>query len=504
MNDAPVAVDDAYSMEEDDPLSVGAPGVLSNDSDVDAVSLSVSVANDPKNGTLTLDAVGSFQYTPNSNFNGVDVFEYVLNDGVGGTDTATVTLTVRAVNDPLVAVDDSYTVEEDNTLNVDSPGVLNNDINLDGNNLIASVSSDPENGALALYENGSFQYAPNQDFNGVDIFEYTISDGGGGISTATVTLTVRRANDPPLATDDVYSIEEDDSLRVVAPGLLINDSDVDGDSLIVSVESDPENGTLTLDENGSFQYAPSQDFNGVDTFIYSLSDTRGGVAKATVTVTVHAVNDAPVVLDDVYSIEEDDTLSVAAPGILSNDSDVDADSLIVSVASAPENGTLTLDEKGSFRYTPPKNFYGVDGFEYTLEDGSGSEATGHVRLIINPANDQPTARVDGYTVDEDNTLTVEAPGVLGNDDDLDGDLLAVSVLSKPLRGSLALNSDGAFSYTPNGEFNGPDTFTYTVSDSNGGSAAARVSITVEPVNDSPVAQEDVYRLEPGATLSIAE
>ena len=450
MNDPPVAVDDAYTLEEDRSLSVVAPGLLSNDSDVDADSLSAFVASDPENGNLTLDEVGSFLYTPNSNFNGVDVFEYLLSDGVGGSDTATVTLTVRAVNDPPVAVDDVYSIDEDSTLSVGAPGVLSNDINVDGDNLSAAVASDPENGTLTLDRMGSFRYTPDENFNGVDTFEYTLSDGGGGISTATVTLTVRQANDPPLAVDDGYSIEEDDTLTVAAPGVLGNDSDVDADSLIASVASEPENGTLTLDEKGSFQYAPSQDFNGVDTFIYSSTDTRGGGAKATVTVTVHAVNDPPVVVDDIYSIEEDDTLDVAAPGVLSNDSDVDADSLIASVASNPENGTLTLDEKGSFRYTPTKDFNGVDGFEYTLRDGNSSNATGHVKLVIKPANDQPTAQADRYAVDEDNTLNVEAPGVLGNDDDIDGDSLAVSVFSKPLRGSLTLNSDGAFSYTPMG------------------------------------------------------
>ena len=354
------------------------------------------------------------------------------------------------MNDPPVAVDDAYTLEEDRSLSVVAPGLLSNDSDVDADSLSAFVASDPENGNLTLDEVGSFLYTPNSNFNGVDVFEYLLSDGVGGSDTATVTLTVRAVNDPPVAVDDVYSIDEDSTLSVGAPGVLSNDINVDGDNLSAAVASDPENGTLTLDRMGSFRYTPDENFNGVDTFEYTLSDGGGGISTATVTLTVRQANDPPLAVDDGYSIEEDDTLTVAAPGVLGNDSDVDADSLIASVASNPENGTLTLDEKGSFRYTPTKDFNGVDGFEYTLSDGNSSNATGHVKLVIKPANDQPTAQADRYAVDEDNTLNVEAPGVLGNDDDIDGDSLAVSVFSKPLRGSLTLNSDGAFSYTPMG------------------------------------------------------
>ncbi|MCG8607105.1 tandem-95 repeat protein [bacterium] len=503
VNDPPVAIDDAYTVEEDGSLDIAAPGVLINDGDIDGDSLSASLAHYPENGTIILDTMGSFRYTPNKDFNGDDAFEYRLSDGVGGIDTATVTLIILAVNDPPVAVDDAYQIDEDRTLSIAAPGVMSNDVNVDGDSLSVTEARAPDRGRLTLNQKGSFRYTPDPNFNGVDMFEYTLSVDGENISRATVTVTVHAVNDPPVVIDDAYIVEEDGSLDIAPPGVLANDADIDGDSLRASVANHPDNGTLTLEPTGSFRYTPNKDFNGDDAFKYELSDNNGGLSTAVVTLTVDPVNDPPTTEEDLYQIEEDDTLNVSSPGVLSNDYDVDGDRLTVSVTTEPASGVLSLNEDGAFRYVPNSNFNGADEFEYTVSDGNDTHVSGLVKLIVRPANDEPIPQADDYTVNEDSILEIAAPGVLGNDDDPDGDFLAVSVLRGPLHGSLVLRSVGALTYTPNGEFNGADTFTYSVSDSQGGTAAARVNITVAPVNDPPIAREDLYRIQPGTTLRLA-
>ena len=294
VNDTPVATDDNYSTDEDIPLNVDAlAGVLANDSDVDGDNLSVTVTEDVENGTLILNNDGSFDYTPNTNFNGVDSFAYTLSDGNGETDTAIVNLTVNPVNDAPVAVDDNYSIDEDIPLNVDAlAGVLANDSDVDGDNLSVTVTEDVENGTLILNNDGSFDYTPNTNFNGVDSFAYTLSDGNGETDTAIVNLTVNPVNDAPVAVDDNYSTDEDTPLNVNAvAGVLVNDSDVDGDSLTVTVTEDVDNGNLTLNHDGSFDYIPNTNFNGVDSFTYTLSDGNGGTDTAIVSVTVNPNNE---------------------------------------------------------------------------------------------------------------------------------------------------------------------------------------------------------------------
>src|SRR6185503_13259567 len=169
-------------------------------------------------------------------------------------------------------------------------------------------------------------YTPAPDFNGTDTFTYKVNDGMFDSDVATVTIIVNPVNDTPVAADDNYSVNEDTALNVGAPGVLANDSDIDGDTLNPILVSGPTHGNLTLNANGSFNYTPSANFNGVDTFTYRASDGTTNSDIATVTITVVPVNDPPVVVNDAFNINEDTTLIVSAPGVLANDSDVEGDS----------------------------------------------------------------------------------------------------------------------------------------------------------------------------------
>ncbi len=502
VNDAPVAVDDGYVVNEDAPLTITAPGVLINDTDVDGGTLIAVLNTSPSNGSLTLNTNGSFTYTPNADFNGIDSFTYYANDGTANSNVATVTITVTPVNDAPVAIDDSYTTDEDIPLIVVTPGVLGNDTS-DGGMLSASIGTGPLNGILALNANGSFNYAPNANYNGSDSFTYRANDGMTDSNVATVTLTINAVNDPPLAIDDSYATNEDTPLTIAAPGVLGNDIDIDGGPLIAAIGTTPSNGSLALNIDGSFTYIPAASYHGSDTFTYHANDGIANSNAATVTITVNSVDDAPVAEDDSYTIDEDTQLSVAAPGVLGNDTDGDLDDLTAVLVNGPSNGVLTLNADGSFTYTPNANYNGPDSFTYHAFDGTTNSNDATVTITVNGVNDAPVAVDDSYTIDEDTQLSVAAPGVLGNDTDADADALTAVLVNGPSNGVLTLNTDGSFTYTPNANYNGPDSFTYHAFDGITNSNDVTVTITVNAVNDSPVAVNDSYEIQEDTQLSIA-
>src|SRR5439155_1746673 len=167
------------------------------------------------------------------------------------------------------------------------------------------------------------------------------------------------------------------------------------------------------------------------------------------------------------------------------DTDVDGDALSAVLVTGPSHGTLTLNSDGSFSYTPDTDYNGIDSFSYQANDGTTSGGIVTVTLTVNPQNDAPVALDDSFTTAEDTTLNVAAPGVLANDTDVDGDSLSAVLMSQPTHGSLTLNSNGSFSYTPAANYNATDSFTYKANDGQADSGIATVSITVTPVNDRP-------------------
>ena len=530
INDAPIAVDDRYNLAEDAVLRVLASSdnhLLSNDSDIEGDTLTVNttpVANintnnftvntrplsDVTNGNLTLNSDGSFTYIPNLNFNGIDSFIYQITDGNGGTAQASVTLAVAALNDvPEIIVNKIYTILEDANLTKlvgDIDNLLGGATDADGDSL--SINTTPvstvNNGSLTLSANGAFSYIPSLNFNGTDSFSYEVVDGNGGSAQGNVTLTVSAVNDIPVAVADAYSVNEDIVLSILATdanNLLNNDSDADGDTLTVSLVSGTSNGTLSLNSDGAFSYTPNLNFNSTDSFVYQVSDGNGGTAQASVTLTVNAVNDVPVVIGNKsFSFDEDNSFTIAANdsnNLLSNASDVDGDSLSINTTpvSTVNNGSLTLSANGAFSYIPSLNFNGTDSFSYEVVDGNGGSAQGNVTLTVSAVNDIPVAVADAYSVNEDIVLSIlatDANNLLNNDSDADGDTLTVSLVSGTSNGTLSLNSDGAFSYTPNLNFNSTDSFVYQISDGNGGTAQASVTLTVNTVNDAPIALDDSY------------
>ncbi len=339
--------------------------------------------------------------------------------------------------------------------------------------------------------------------------DYEFANAKLGASTSPESDDSQRA---PAAAADFVSTDEDTPLLI---DVLTNDTDPNGDSLTITGVTQGNNGSVSLDpQSGLPIYTPNPDFNGTDSFSYTISDPAGNTSTATVVVTVTPINDAPVANPDARDIGEDDaSISgnvITAPNAGEQaDTDLDGDTLAVSAvafgatvgtvgnALAGDYGVLTLNADGSYSYSPnaaaqalDDGETGIDVFSYTVSDGSATDST-TLTVTVTGSNDVPIAVADTGATPEDTPVTI---AVLDNDSDPDGDPLsvievdgqAISVGSPVTitEGTVALNADGTLTFTPNPNFNGPVEFSYTISDGDD-TASATVSINVTPENDGP-------------------
>jgi VCBS repeat-containing protein len=472
-------------------------GVLFNDSDAEGSALTAALVTAPAGGSLTLNANGTFSYTPAPGFTGTASFVYRANDGALNSANTTVTITVASAgNAPPVAGNDAYSTSEDVPLNIAAPGLLANDTDPENGALTAQQLTGPANGTLTLSSDGSFLYTPAANFNGSDSFTYRARDPlNANSAAATVSLTVNPVNDAPVAVADTYGTDVGVTLVVPAvSGLLANDTDAEGSPLTALLVSGPASGSLVLSPNGSFTYTPPAGFAGQRTFTYRTSD--GAANSNTVTVTINILG-APTANANSYTTAEDTPLTISAPGVLANDTDPQSLPLTAVNATQPANGSVVLNPNGSFTFTPPSNFAGSTSFTYQASNGSRTSAPATVSLTVTAVNDAPVAANDSYNGMPGETLLIAtAQGVLANDSDAESSPLTLTQLSDPLNGVLSLAPDGSFSYVPNTGFTGSDSFTYKVSDGALESAAATVTLTIAQPGGDIVINEIMYR--PGA------
>jgi VCBS repeat-containing protein len=511
VNDAPVATDDNYAVLENQSLIVTAGNrLLSNDTDAEGNPLTASLVSDPSHGTLTLNPNGTFTYTPNAGYHGTDSFTYKANDGSADSNTATVTITVNSVNDAPVAVADGITVAEGGTATILTGGatsVLANDTDADSDPLTAILVTGPTNGTLTLLADGTFSYAHNGGETTTDSFTYKANDGTANGNITTVSITVSPVNDAPVAQSDNYSTNEDQTLNVsLGNKILLNDTDAEGNPLTASLVSDPSHGTLTLNPNGTFTYTPNAGYHGTDSFTYKANDGSADSNTATVTITVNSVNDAPVAVADGITVAEGGTATILTGGatsVLANDTDADSDPLTAILVTGPTNGTLTLLADGTFSYAHNGGETTTDSFTYKVNDGTVDGNTTTVSITVSPVDDAPVATGDSYIMNENQSLMVTtANGLLLNDTDAEANALTASVVSNPAHGTLTLNPDGSFTYTPGAGYDGTDSFTYKANDGTADSNVATVTITVEAVpNHAPVANTDYIIVAPGGTTT---
>ncbi|WP_258097562.1 tandem-95 repeat protein [Marinoscillum pacificum] len=502
VNDAPVADDDALTVNEGATLAVD---VADGDTDADGtIDLStITIVSGPSNGTLTDNGDGTIDYAHDGSETLTDSFTYTIDDNDGATsNTATVTITISPVNDAPFADDDALTVNEGTTLAVD---VADGDTDADGTIDLSSITivSGPSNGTLTDNGDGTIDYAHDGSETLTDSFTYTIDDNDGATSnTATVTITVTPVNDAPFADDDALTVNEGATLAVdVADG----DTDADGtiDLSTITIVGGPSNGTLTDNGDGTIDYAHDGSETTTDSFTYTIDDNDGATSNtATVTITITPVNDAPFADDDALTVNEGATLAVDVA-----DGDTDADGTIdltsITIISGPSNGTLTDNGDGTIDYAHDGSETLTDSFTYTIDDNDGATSnTATVTITVTPVNDAPFADDDALTVNEGATLAVD---VADGDTDADGtiDLSSITIVSGPSNGTLTDNGDGTIDYAHDGSETLSDSFTYTIDDNDGATSnTATVTITVTPVNDAPVADDDALTVNEGATLAV--
>lgn len=392
-------------------------------------------------------------------------------------------------NLPPAVGNDVASIDEDNVLAGTS--VLANDSDPEGTPLaVTPETKNTAHGKVVINTDGTYTYTPNADYFGPDSFTYQVcdSDAAPECTTGTVNLTVNPVQDPPVATDDVFSTLEDTKLIVTCDCVLINDYDPDGDPLTGTLVQDVSHGTLTFQPDGTFVYMPDQDFFGVDTFTYTATDGHSTTPPALVTINVIPVNDPPIAADDVVEAIED----VPSPlSLLDNDKDVDdvLTTSMINVISPPAHGTLQITPT-QVLYTSHQDYNGPDTFQYILKDAAGASSnTATVTIQVKPVNDIPVAAADAATTPEDTPVTIV---VLANDTDVDNALdPAAVVATQPAHGNVTVKADGTVIYSPALDYFGSDNFTYTVNDVEGAtSLPATVSVTVTPVNDAPVATND--------------
>jgi gliding motility-associated-like protein/uncharacterized repeat protein (TIGR01451 family) len=497
VNRPPVAMNDINNTLMNSEVS---GNVLTNDSDPDGdtIALILTPYAFPSNGTVALKADGTYTYTPDKDFIGEDFFLYVICE-VGTNpvlcDTAIVTIEVRPNipgNREPVANEDEFSTSVNQAVSGD---VLMNDFDPDMDNLtISGVTSNVKNGVLDFRQDGTFTYTPNAGFEGTDQFIYELCDDASPslCSRATVTITVKAlggGNNAPFAADDAAFVTGDP----VTGNVSLNDSDPDGDDLTFTIFSVPSKGTVSMKPDGAYEYILDEGvLGGSDQFVYQVCDDGEPVKcnKATVYVTI-IVNRSPLAVDDDLLCLPGETKT---GNVLINDSDPDEHDLTVKTTpvSGPFNGTVTLSANGSFSYTPNAGFSGKDSVKYEVCD-NGVPVKCTQALVLITIED--TTNVDRQATNDINSTIQNQPvsgNVLTNDDDYFEAKSVTTLYTQPLHGSVLLNANGAYTYTPESSYSGEDYFQYVVctDDPPADCDTMKVTITVVKIKNGPVANND--------------
>ena len=500
VNEAPTAVDGSLTTEED----TTATGTL-NATDVDSSTLTyslVDVSNAHGTVTITDDQTGAYSYAPAADFNGSASFTFQVNDGELDSNIASVSITVNSVNDAATITGQSTAnlTETDSvlttggTLSVTDPDSPQTFVAQTG------VAGDNGYGHFSIDEAGNWTYTTDTAHNEfVDGTTYTDSftvSSYDGTASQVVTVSILGANDAAILSSDTENLTETDAAADISSSGALTISDVDSQAAFVAqTNTAGQYGSFSIDASGAWTYTAStahDEFVAGVTYTDAFGAYSADGTSTSVTIDILGTDDAPVAVVDSYAVDEDSTITLSQADLKGNDTDVNNSNAQLSVTAVANasNGAVVLNGDGTITFTPATNFNGTAGFDYTLSDGSLT-AIGHVTVTVNPVDDAPVANDDAATVDEDNSVTVN---VLADDTDADN-------LSGPANAGLTISSatngaNGAVEiagdqltliYQPAANFNGTDTFTYTITDPTGLTSTATVRVTINPVNDAPVA-----------------
>ncbi|WP_444823165.1 tandem-95 repeat protein, partial [Vibrio parahaemolyticus] len=493
---APVAdiVADKATVVEDMPTIIK---VLGNDMfEGDDKVVSLDTNNGPANGTVSVNPDGSVTYTPNDNYHGADSFTYIVTSG-GVSESTTVNVDVTPVNDAPVAKDDIATTQEDTAVTID---VLPNDSDVDGDKLsIESASVPKEQGTVEVVD-GKLVFTPAENFNGDAEITYTVTDGQL-TDEAKVTVTVNPVDDAPtIKVDAVESITEDAvNTDTVVASLTVRDTDTPEDQLTVSLENN-SNGYFVLVGNevkltqAGVDAVNNDELNLKDlTISASVSDGVNPTANDSDSLVVNRVNDAPTVENAIADQELSEDFATYTIDL--NGAFKDSDSALNFSVSGNSNVLVSI-ENGIATISPTADWNGSETLTFTATDPSGESISQTVNFTVAPVVD---IVADTATVVEDTPTIIK---VLGNDTFEGTDkVVSLDTNNGPANGTVSVNPDGSVTYTPNDNYHGADSFTYIVT-SGGVSESTTVSVDVTPVNDAPVAKDDIATTQEDTAVTI--
>lgn len=499
-NRPPHANDDFYTTSGNTPLEVSAKdGLLANDADSDPSVVTVEVANAPLHGTVTIEPDGAFVYTPDANFTGRDGFSYVVTDAFGATSTGHVLIAVLETNVPPIVADIVTHIPVNESVTLD-PTTFAYDPNNDPLSVVGWT--DPWSGSVVFNADGTFTYTPKTDSLEKDSFTYQLSDGTHTVDV-TVTIVVYGGEQPPTAEDDVITVEYGQQVII---DVLANDSGADG--LYVSDYGTPKNGSTGGFPGNRIEYTPDEKALETatgrfftDVFTYTVTDSAGNTATATVTVRILLPDRPPAAVDDRVETKVDTPVTI---DVLANDAYTTGKPLKFEYGK-PAFGTLTVTKDGIVVYTPEKGFVGTDEFDYAVIDSDGrtTHAVVTVTVTVKDPNgggpgEQPGK---GYTVGKDRTLTVTVFDGVQAGTDHDG--WKTMLEGKTRYGKLTLNGDGSFTYTPNPGFVGTDTFVYYFTNGEQANGPFTATIKVTDRIDEPNPEEPAEEPNYGTTIAMS-
>jgi acylphosphatase len=472
VNDAPKATGSSVTI-----FGKTATLIVLNASDVDGNALTFTFPTLPTKGVI-VGIPPLVTYTPFQNVASSDSFQFKVSDGLLSSAIATVSIAIAPTNAAPVPTSESISLAEDSATNLVLKAADAN-----GDPLSFAIRQSPTNGTISGTP-PNIVYSPKANFSGNDTIQFTASDGNVTSTVASISLTVTPVNDRPVATPKSYSLPEDGSVSMV-----LNGTDVEGSTLTFAISKAPAKGALS-GTPPNLTYTPSGNFNGTDYFTFTASDGSLASSAAQISLTVTAINDPPIAIPSSLSTPEDGSLSVALAG-----SDLDGDTLSYQLTQSPTNGTL-VGTAPNFTYRPKTNFSGFDALKFTVSDGVITSAVATVSITVNAVNDPPVATASTRSVAEDTSVAVTLSGT-----DPEGATLASIISQAPTNGILSGTAPNLV-YRPKTNFFGSDAILFKVSDGSLTSAVAAVTITVNPVNDRPVANPTSRLLNEDTSVAI--
>ncbi|HHX8681206.1 TPA: tandem-95 repeat protein [Vibrio diabolicus] len=502
VDDAPVSGNLAYSVDEDGSIRLSQEQLLSQASDVDGDALTASNLSVDGNATVTQNDDGSFTITPDADFNGDIDISFDISDGTN-TVQATADLTVNPINDLPVPQDQQFSVEEDGTLQFTDADLLAGATDIEGDDLsVTGIRYEGTDGVLTDNGDGTYSFAPNENFNGDVNFSFDVSDGTDTVS-ASVDVSVTPVNDPPVAGSTSYTVHEDNSITISDAQLLANSSDLEGDVSIDSVNYSGSDGVLQINGDGTYTFSPNENFSGEVSLDVVVVDEEGATDSTTAGITVLEVNDPPIAGATSYSVNEDEVITISSAQLLANASDVEGEVAIDSVSYSGSDGIFTDNGDGTFSFAPNENFYGDVSLDVVVTDEDGATVATNANIDVLPINDAPVSGNLAYSVDEDGSITLSQEQLLAQAGDVDGDDLTASKLTVDGNATVVANDDGSFTITPDADFNGDIDIQFNITDGTD-TIQATADLTVNPVNDLPVPQDQQFSVEEDGTLQFTD